>query len=161
MRPAKPLLIGLTVVGTLGAVLVSSAFGGGGAVRATASQFRPANGMVSSSHPLTTGRLTIVIHPQGPRLKHAVPSNFAVEPGVPLRLTFVNHTANMHTFTIPKLGISVLIRPGSESTPRVTRVTLKVNQYGVFSWYCVFCVKAHPDGVPMWGTVYAIIGAGR
>ncbi len=92
------------------------------------------------------------------RGEEALPANIAVEPGVPVELTFVNSTREFHTFTVPGLRFSAVILPGRPSAPRVVHVTFTPRAYGVFRWYCVFCKEVHHDG-PMGGMVYAIIQA--
>lgn len=84
--------------------------------------------------------------------------NFAIEPGIPVTVAFVNTSREYHSFTVPKLGLSAVILPGSPDRPRVTRVTFTANISGVFKWQCVFCPRVHHQG-PMSGKVYAIIGA--
>lgn len=83
-----------------------------------------------------------------------VPANFAVRAGGTVTVTFRNHTALFHTFTIRGLGISVLLRPH-----RTTSVTF-VASYGVYRWRCVIChTAAHPQSHRMDGKMYAIIAA--
>lgn len=83
--------------------------------------------------------------------------NFAIKPGIPVTVTFVNSSREYHSFTVQKLGVKALIRPGTPSKPRVTHVTFTVNTAGVFTWTCVFCPGVHHEGL-MSGKVYAIIG---
>lgn len=152
MRPLKPFLIGVSGVGALAAVLVVSGCGGGGgqAKKTTAKPWLTRGGMVTRSHPLTNGHLTFAIKPRGSR-GHTSPGNFAVEPGVPLTLTFINSTPEQHSFTAPGLGVSALISAGSKRMPTKTVVTFTPNKFGVFRWHCVFCRDE------MSGHVYAII----
>lgn len=102
-------------------------------------------------------KLTIRVLPAG-KGEEVLPANIAVEPGVPVELTFVNSTRDFHTFTVPGLRFSALILPGRASAPRVVHVTFTPRAYGVFRWYCVFCKGVHHDG-SMGGKVYAIIQA--
>jgi plastocyanin len=84
-------------------------------------------------------------------------TNFAIEPGIPVTVTFVNTSRQYHTFSVPTLGVNALILPGRPDAPRVTHVTFTANTYGVFRWHCTFCPGVHHQG-SMNGKVYAIIG---
>ncbi len=44
-------------------------------------------------------------------------SNFAVRPGVLVRVVVLNYTDELHSFTSPELGVNVAILPGSVDTP--------------------------------------------
>jgi hypothetical protein len=153
MKPAKPLIIGLLGAGALAGMLALSAWAGTTPAKAIGPHARPVTSMPSAGQPLTLGRLTIAIYARGPRLEHVVPANFAVQPGVPLTLTFVNHTTRFHTFTSTGLGVSFLIKPGTKHGPTRTVVTFTPRTFGVFSWKCV--VRCGDD---MAGKVYAVIG---
>ena len=86
-----------------------------------------------------------------------LPSNFAVRAGGTVTLTFRNHTHLFHTFTIRKLGNSLLIRPAVGDSPRLTSITF-VAPYGVYRWACVLCASgAHHQMHAMRGTMYAIV----
>ncbi len=92
----------------------------------------------------------------------AQPANFAVKPGVPIVVTFRNYTHEFHTFTVPGLGLSVLVRPAKSGAPRLTRVRFTVPEYGVYTWRCVLCASgAHSQMHAMTGRIYAIVGATR
>ena len=83
-----------------------------------------------------------------------VPDNFAVRSGGTVTVTFRNHTALFHTFTIRALGISVLLRPH-----RSESVTFAA-PHGVYLWRCVICgTRAHPHSHAMRGLMYAIVNA--
>ena len=85
------------------------------------------------------------------------PSTFAIRAGGTVTLTFRNHTRQFHTFTIPKLGISVLIRPAAGAAPRLTSATFVV-PYGVYDWECVLCASGvHHQMHVMRGKMYAIV----
>lgn len=97
--------------------------------------------------------VTLVIAPAG-HDESARPANFAVRAGGSVTLTLRNETRVFHTFTIPGLGISVLLRP-----LHTTSVTFVV-PYGVYRWGCVICASgAHPHMHQMGGKMYAIINA--
>jgi hypothetical protein len=84
--------------------------------------------------------------------------NFAVAPGVPVRLTVVNFTHEFHTFTIAGLKVSALILPAVGQTPRRTIVTFTSHATGAFSWRCVICPSgAHGRRHAMGGAVYVIV----
>lgn len=85
------------------------------------------------------------------------PMNLAVRPGQPIAITFRNYTAEFHTFTVPGLGISAIVLPGSTASPRVTRLRVVASKSGVFQWYCVLCKAGAHDGHEMGGKLYAII----
>jgi hypothetical protein len=89
---------------------------------------------------------------------HVLAPNFAVAPGVPVRLTFVNFTHDFHTFTAAGLNVSALIRPAVGQTPRKTIVTFTPREAGAFRWHCAIC----PSGVhgrrhAMSGVIYVLI----
>jgi heme/copper-type cytochrome/quinol oxidase subunit 2 len=79
-------------------------------------------------------------------------SNFAVEPGVPVRVVVWNYTNMLHSFTSPELGVNVAILPGSLAHPHRAVFTFVAHTYGRIRWYC-----AVPCGGYMGGNVYAII----
>ena len=111
-----------------------------------------ATGLAATS-PAQPMRLTIDIAAAGPD-GVVVPGNFAVRSGGTVTLTFRNHTALFHTFTIRALGVSVLLRPN-----RSTSVTF-VAPYGVYHWRCLICrTAAHPRSHAMRGLMYAIVNA--
>ena len=140
----KVFVIGLAALGA-SAALVLSGCGGGGSpdVVATTGPSRA----ILGSHPIT-----IAIYPGGSHGEHVTPGNFAVQAGVPVTITMVNHTLEPHTLTVPGLGFSVYIRPGAKGSPSKTVFAFTSNKRGVFRWYCAFC------GKKMSGQIYAIIG---
>ncbi|MEP7334995.1 MAG: hypothetical protein ABI717_04375 [Actinomycetota bacterium] len=74
----------------------------------------------------------------------AVPSNFAVRPRVPVEITIVNHTAQLHTFTIDELGANAAVMPAIMGPTSITvRFTPK---HGVLHWHCVPC-RSHMHGM--------------
>jgi plastocyanin len=88
----------------------------------------------------------------------ALPANFALRPGVPVVVTFRNETHLFHTFTIPGLGVSVLIRPAQGALPRVTTARFVLPDYGVYTWRCVLCASgAHQHMHAMSGKLYSIV----
>jgi hypothetical protein len=116
---------------------------------------------LGSARPRVPGtmHLTVNIYATGTD-EAAMPGNIAVRAGGTVTITFRNHTALFHTFTIRALGISALIRPATAGAAvRVSSVTF-VAPYGVYEWRCVFCAStAHPHMHAMKGKVYAIIAA--
>ena len=92
--------------------------------------------------------------------EHVTPMHFAVEPGLPVHVTFTNYTPKFHTFTAAGLGVSALIRPARGNTPTRTTVTFTAREYGSFSWACLLCPgEAGGIGTAMRGNVYAIVQA--
>jgi hypothetical protein len=84
--------------------------------------------------------------------------NFALAPGVPVRLTIVNYTHEFHTFTITGLNVSALIRPAVGQASTTTTVSFTPRATGTFKWHCVICPSgAHGMRHQMGGAVYLII----
>ena len=86
-----------------------------------------------------------------------VEPNFALAPGVAVRLSITNFTHEFHTFTIPGLDVSALIAPAGR-VHTTTVVTFTPRKGGTFRWHCVVC----PSGVhgrphTMGGAVYVIM----
>jgi hypothetical protein len=79
-------------------------------------------------------------------------SNFAVRPGVPVRVVVLNYTDELHSFTSLELGVNVAILPGSLTHPHKAVFTFVAHTYGRISWHC-----GVPCGGYMGGNVYAII----
>lgn len=140
----KGSVIGLAALGA-SAALALSACGGGGAPDELGTT--GASRAILGSHPIT-----IAIYPEGSHGEHVTPGNFAVQAGVPVTITMVNHTRQPHTLTVPDLGFSVFIRPGAKASPSKTIFAFTSNKRGVFRWFCGFC------GKKMSGQIYAIIG---
>ena len=104
--------------------------------------------------------LAIVIRPATGRGhdEHVTLPAFAVEPGLPVRLTFTNYTRRFHTFTSPGLGVSALIRPAHGSTPTTTVVTFTAHKHGAFDWVCLLCPdRGSGSSEAMRGKIYAIV----
>ena len=104
--------------------------------------------------------LAIVIRPATGRGhdEHVTLPAFAVEPGLPVRLTFTNYTRRFHTFTSPGLGVSALIRPAHGSTPTTTVVTFTAHKHGAFDWVCLLCPdQGSGSSEAMRGKIYAIV----
>ena len=84
--------------------------------------------------------------------------NFAIEPGLPVTITFTNHTGRFHTFTSPGLGLSAIVPPGTAHKAGKVTITFTAHAFGVFDWKCVLCPSpGHPDAMPMGGKIYAIV----
>ena len=83
--------------------------------------------------------------------------NIALAPGLPVRMTVVNHTHEFHTFTVPGLKVSELIRPAHGSTAGVTTFTFTPQQWGAFTWRCLICPSGrHGRPHAMGGVLYLI-----
>ncbi len=103
--------------------------------------------------------VTLLIYAAQHGREAVVSPNFAVEPGVPVTVRFVNYTREWHTFTVPGLNVGAMIAPRQGVAPRVTLVRFTASKFGVFDWYCVLCRAGVHRGVhQMGGKVYAIIG---
>jgi plastocyanin len=90
--------------------------------------------------------------------EHLTLPAFAVEPGLPVRLTFTNYTSRFHTFTAPGLGVSALIRPAHGSAPTTTVVTFTAHKHGAFDWVCLLCPdQGSGSSEAMRGKIYAIV----
>ena len=105
--------------------------------------------------------LAIVIRPANGigHNEHVTVPNLAVEPGLPVHITFTNYTRAFHTFTAPGLGVTALIRPARGNHPTKTVVTFTAHKYGVFAWTCLLCHDEGSGGgkVAMRGKIYSII----
>lgn len=84
--------------------------------------------------------------------------NFALAPGVRVRVTVTNYTHQFHTFTVRALGVSELIWPARHHQPRRTRFSFTARQWGSFPWHCLICPSGQ-HGLPraMGGTLYVIV----
>lgn len=142
MKPAQPLLV--TTVVLAGVVFAGSAF----AASPTPKTSRP------------TQQVAITITPSGTPMaaERVVSENFAIQPGIPVRITLVNRTHGFHNFYIKTLGVSLVVGPAHGSTPAKATITFVARKYGVFDWTCLTCPAEHPaTSHPMGGKVYAII----
>jgi hypothetical protein len=83
-------------------------------------------------------------------------ANFAIAPGVPVKVTVTNFTNMVHTFTVPGLHVSRAILPARRGVPTRTTFTFTAHESGTFAWRCVVCVSQHHVH-RMAGTVYAIL----
>lgn len=92
---------------------------------------------------------------KGDRLTEA---NIALAPGIPVRMTVTNHTREFHTFTVPGLSVSELIRPAHGNIPSRTTFTFTPRHSGAFAWRCVICPSgAHGAPHAMGGALYLIV----
>ena len=82
--------------------------------------------------------------------------NFAIAPGVPVRVTVTNYTHQVHTFTVPGMHVNVAILPARGRTPKKTTFTFTAREGGAFAWHCMVCAAQHHRHV-MGGTIYAIV----
>lgn len=84
--------------------------------------------------------------------------NLAIAPGLPVTVTVTNYTREFHTFTVPELGVSELIRPAHGSAPSRTTFAFTSLRWGTFAWHCTICPSGmHGRAHEMGGTVYAIV----
>lgn len=114
--------------------------------------------VLTVSAPASLGQSQIVTMSITKNGEHALPMNIAVRPGEPVVLNVGNYSREFHTFTIPALGVSVLIRPAIGDWPRVTTVRFTARKlHGSISWFCVICPSGnHRQAHPMAGKVYVI-----
>jgi len=85
-------------------------------------------------------------------------ANIALAPGVPVRITVTNYTRELHTFTVPGLGLSELILPARGHTPRETTFSFTPHQWGSFAWRCLICpTDMHGRPHSMDGILYLIV----
>jgi hypothetical protein len=83
--------------------------------------------------------------------------NFAIAPGVPVRVTVTNFSHEFHTFTAPGLHLSELIRPADASGVSTTSFTFTAHTWGAFAWHCLICPSGmHGRSHHMGGTIYII-----
>jgi hypothetical protein len=146
MRPRRILLIGL---GAMAAAAVLAPVCGARIL---------GDGIRASTMPSQS--LTIVIRPTAAagHQEHVSLPTFAIEPGLPVRLTVVNQTRQPHTFTVPGLGVSALIAPAHGTTPTRTVVTFTAHAFGAFDWKCLLCPVGGSAGREvMHGKIYAIV----
>lgn len=150
MSRQRTLLVGAApAVGLAAAVAVVAALAlGAGQARATAAR-------------ADVQKVTITIRgTNGGDVKGPIAGTFAIRPTVAVRLTIVNYTHEFHTFTIPGLGVSAMIRPAAGHSPRTTTVTFTAARFGTFAWYCVLCERGvHGAHHAMRGKVFAVIGS--
>ena len=99
-----------------------------------------------------------IVRPGANADERSVNPNIAVAPEVPLQIAVVNHTREFHTFTIPGLNMSVLVRPAHGSRPTTTTFTFTIHRGGTFAWYCAVCrYGGHGAAHEMGGRMYAIV----
>ncbi len=73
-----------------------------------------------------------------------LPANILLKKGEKVTLVFINHDDMPHSFSDPKLGVNVIVRPGkhvagsSEVKPTETRYTFTPEKAGQFRWHCAF-----------------------
>ena len=141
MKPVQPLLV--IVVVLAGVVFAGSAF----AASPTAK---------TSRH---TQQVAITIVPSSTSMaaERVVSENFAIQPGIPVRITLVNRTHAFHNFYVKALGVSMIVGPAHGSVPAKSSVTFVTQRYGVFDWTCLTCPAGHAETQPMGGKIYSII----
>lgn len=84
--------------------------------------------------------------------------NFALAPGVRVRVTVTNYTHQLHTFTARGLGVSELIPPARGHRPSRTRFSFTAYKWGSFHWHCLICPSGqHGRPHAMGGTLYLIV----
>lgn len=78
-------------------------------------------------------------------------SNFAVRPGITVRVVVWNYTQTVHSFDSPGLHVNAAILPGSSTHPVKSVFTFEPRTYGRVTWYC-----SVPCGGYMGGNVYVL-----
>ena len=84
--------------------------------------------------------------------------NYALAPGVPVRVTVTNFTREFHTFTVPGLGVSQLVGPANGPDPSTTTFTFTAHTWGALPWHCLICPSGmHGRQHQMSGVLYIIV----
>ena len=84
--------------------------------------------------------------------------NYAIAPGIPVRITVTNYTRETHTFTVPGLHLSELVHPASMHGPSTTTFTITAHSWGAFAWRCLICPSGiHGREHQMAGILYVIV----
>lgn len=118
-------------------------------VNELSSQLAKATGDLAASQQTvkmySTAALTIVVEgheggslgPDGKTHDTVMPSNFTVQLGQTVELTFINYDEGPHTFTSLDLGVNSQY-PGALGVgkPSVTHFQFVASKAGVFRWYC-------------------------
>jgi hypothetical protein len=110
--------------------------------------------------PLTShGPQRVTIHILSPTQgrEAVLDANIAVVPGVPVVLTVINASRELHSFTIPQLHVNAAIAAGRPLRPVATTIRFTAPSIGTYRWRCDFCPTVHHEGT-MGGTVYALVG---
>jgi hypothetical protein len=141
----KRLLVGFSLIGLAAALFAMSATAVWGSPSVTASKH------------VQHVSLTITSLGHGATGDEVTPfANFAIAPGVPVRITVTNFTRMVHTFTVPGLNVSRAIKAAKGDVPGRTTFTFVTHESGVFAWMCLVCVGRHHQH-RMAGTMYAIL----
>lgn len=69
----------------------------------------------------------------------AMPFNFAIQPHRVVVLRIRNYTREVHTFTMPEIGLNVAVPKGRPQAPSTTEVRFVAPRYGVYRWFCWTC----------------------
>lgn len=84
--------------------------------------------------------------------------NLALAPGVPVQLAVTNYTHEFHSFTVPALGLSVLVLPAHGHSPTTTTVSFTSWSAGPLRWHCAICPSGmHGRRHEMSGTLYLVV----
>ena len=65
-----------------------------------------------------------------------LPAAFSVRSGDKVVVSIRNYDPAPHTFTAPRLGLNVVIRPGSGAHPSLTTFTFRAPKAGTYIWQC-------------------------
>ena len=85
----------------------------------------------------------------------AMPFNIAVQPKHVIVFHIRNYTRELHTFTIPAIGLNVAVPIGRPQAPSTTVVRFVVPRYGIYRWFCVTCRHHLHRHQQMSGKIYA------
>jgi len=66
-----------------------------------------------------------------------LPAAFSATTGDKVVVTIRNHDPAPHTFTAKKLGLNVVVKPGSAAHPSVTTFTFTAPKAGSYTWQCL------------------------
>ena len=113
-----------------------------------------AAGVAASSAGTHVQHVTLTIR-SGDRIEEP---NLALAPGVPVRLAITNYTEEFHSFTVPALGLSVLVRPAHGQSPTTTTVSFTSWTAGPLRWHCAICPSGmHGRRHAMSGLLYLVV----
>jgi plastocyanin len=66
-----------------------------------------------------------------------LPAAFAARSGDRVVVRIKNYDPAVHTFTAQKLGLNVVVKPGSATHPSLTTFTFTAPRAGSYTWQCV------------------------
>ncbi len=73
----------------------------------------------------------------------------AIKVGTKVTLHFVNKDDAQHSFTLPQLGINVLIPGAKDDTPATVDYTFTASKAGTYRWFCAIPCDGDNNGWAM------------